>query len=291
MISDRYLTIGTNIEQTYTLANLTEKIMAYTIEDLKKIMVQLRSEQGCNWDKQQTFTSLAPYAIEEAHEVAEAIASQDYANLCDELGDLLLQVVFQAQVAQEQHLFNFDDVVNTISQKMIRRHPHVFEQATNLSPEQVSQQWTAIKVQEKQQQDQGKQRRYLLDNVATGQPALTRAEKIQKQVAKMGFDWNDTRAVILKVREELEEVEQAIRETPDTIQEELGDLLFCVVNLARHLKLDSEQTLKLANLKFTQRFNFIEDKLHEQGKDFSQTNLGEMEHFWQLAKAANKVVG
>ncbi len=260
--------------------------MAYGIEDLRAIMAQLRAPNGCNWDKQQTFASLAPYAIEEAHEVAEAIAEQNYSHLCDELGDLLLQVVFQAQIAQEQQLFSFDDVVNAISQKMIRRHPHVFEKTSDLSPEQVSQQWETIKAQEQQQQ--GKQRRYLLDGVASGQPALTRAEKLQKTVAKMGFDWNDTRAVILKIREELDEVQHAIENTPDTIQEELGDLLFCVVNLARHLKLDSEYTLKLANNKFTQRFNFIEDKLREMGKDFSQTDLGEMEHFWQLAKQAKE---
>ena len=264
--------------------------MAYSINDLRKIMQTLRSEQGCNWDKQQTFDSLAPYAIEEAHEVAEAIAQKNYPHVCDELGDLLLQVVFQSQIAQEQNLFSFDDVVNAISQKMIRRHPHVFEQANNLTPEQVSQQWAEIKAQE-QQFNTTKQRRYLLDAVATGQPALTRALNIQKTVAKMGFDWNDTRAVILKIREELDEVQQAINETPDTIQEELGDLLFCVVNLARHLKLDSEYTLKLANEKFVRRFNFIEDKLREQAKDFSQTDLAEMEHFWQLAKVADKATG
>ncbi len=264
--------------------------MAYSINDLRKIMQTLRSEQGCNWDKQQTFDSLAPYAIEEAHEVAEAIAQKSYPHVCDELGDLLLQVVFQSQIAQEQNLFSFDDVVNAISQKMIRRHPHVFEQANNLTPEQVSQQWADIKAQE-QQFNTTKQRRYLLDAVATGQPALTRALNIQKTVAKMGFDWNDTRAVILKIREELDEVQQAINETPDTIQEELGDLLFCVVNLARHLKLDSEYTLKLANEKFVRRFNFIEDKLREQAKDFSQTDLAEMEHFWQLAKVADKATG
>lgn len=265
--------------------------MAYSINDLKKIMQTLRSEQGCNWDKQQTFDSLAPYAIEEAHEVAEAIAQKNYPHVCDELGDLLLQVVFQSQIAQEQNLFSFDNVVNAISQKMIRRHPHVFEQATNLTPEQVSQQWADIKAQEQALTSNNKQRRYLLDAVATGQPALTRAEKIQKTVAKMGFDWNDTRAVILKIREELDEVQQAINETPNTIQEELGDLLFCVVNLARHLKLDCEYTLKLANEKFVRRFNFIEDKLYELDKDFSQTDLAEMEHFWQLAKMADKVTG
>lgn len=259
--------------------------MAYRIEDLINIMAQLRSERGCNWDKQQTFDSLAPYVIEEAYEVTEAIAAQDYPHLCEELGDLLLQVVFQAQIAQEQQLFNFDDVVNAISQKMVRRHPHVFQQAHDLTPEQVSQQWANIKAQEQALKPQ-KTRRYLLEHLATGQPALTRAEKIQKAVSKVGFDWADSGAVLAKIKEEVAEIEQAIAESPETIQEELGDLLFCVVNLARHLGLDCEYSLKLANLKFTRRFNFIEDKLYELNKDFSQTDLAEMEHFWQLAKQA-----
>ena len=256
--------------------------MSYTIDDLRKIMAQLRSEQGCNWDKQQTFESLVPYAIEEAHEVADAVNSKNYQHLCEELGDLLLQVVFHTQIAQEQQLFSFDDVVNAISHKMIRRHPNVFSEQTDLTPEQVSAQWATIKAQEKTQQSNN----YLLDQVASGQPALTRAEKLQKTVAKMGFDWNDTRAVVLKIREELDEIDLALRETPETVEEELGDLLFCTVNLARHLKLDSEQTLKKANDKFTRRFNFIEDQLRERDKGFADTNLAEMEHFWQLAKMA-----
>jgi len=200
------------------------------------------------------------------------------------LGDLLLQVVFHAQIAQEQQLFSFDDVVNSISQKMIRRHPHVFAEQTELSPEQVSEQWATIKAQEKQQTVD--KTSYLLDQVASGQPALTRAEKLQKTVAKMGFDWNDTRAVILKIREELDEIDLALRETPETVEEELGDLLFCTVNLARHLELDSEQTLKKANNKFTRRFNFIEDQLRQRDKGFKDSDLAEMEHFWQLAKMA-----
>lgn len=258
--------------------------MNYHIEDLRNIMAQLRSENGCNWDKQQTFESLVPYAIEEAHEVAEAVNSKNYSHLCEELGDLLLQVVFHAQIAQEQQLFSFDDVVNSISQKMIRRHPHVFAEQTELSSEQVSEQWASIKAQEKQQAVD--KTSYLLDQVASGQPALTRAEKLQKTVAKMGFDWNDTRAVVLKIREELDEIDLALRETPETVEEELGDLLFCTVNLARHLKLDSEQTLKKANDKFTRRFNFIEDQLRQRDKGFADTNLAEMEYFWQLAKIA-----
>lgn len=260
--------------------------MAYNINDLRQIMAQLRSEQGCNWDKQQTFESLVPYAIEEAHEVAEAVNNKDYQHLCEELGDLLLQVVFQAQIAQEQQLFSFDDVVNGISEKMIRRHPHVFAEQSQLTPEQVSQQWATIKAQEKQQQN--KQQDYLLDQVSLGQPAFSCAEKLQKTVAKVGFDWPDSRAVMLKIREEVEEIEQALNESPETLEEEVGDLLFCIVNLTRHLKLDSEQTLKKANAKFMRRFNVVEDQLKTRNKNFTDSDLAEMEHFWQLAKLATK---
>lgn len=258
--------------------------MAYNINDLRQIMAQLRSEQGCNWDKQQTFESLVPYAIEEAHEVAEAVISKNYQHLCEELGDLLLQVVFQAQIAQEQQLFSFDEVVNCISEKMIRRHPHVFAEQNQLTAEQVSQQWATIKAQEKQhiQQD------YLLDQVSLGQPAFSCAEKLQKTVAKVGFDWPDARAVMLKIREEVEEIEQALNESPETLEEEVGDLLFCIVNLTRHLKLDSEQTLKKANAKFIRRFNFVEEQLKTRNKTFIDSDLAEMEHFWQLAKLAAK---
>ena len=248
-------------------------------------MVTLRSESGCNWDKAQTFDTLAPYAIEEAHELAEAIAEKNYPHVCDELGDVLLQVVFQSQIAKEAGLFQFDDVVNAISRKMVRRHPHVFSQQSYLSPEQVSVQWAEIKAQE---QGVMSKRRYLLDAVPTGLPALTRAEKLQKQASKVGFDWHDPRAVILKLREELDEIDHALTHTPDTVKEELGDLLFCVVNLARHLNFDTEQALKEANVKFSRRFGFIEDSLTEQNKTFADSNLGELEHLWQKAKQSEK---
>ncbi|MEN9429170.1 MAG: hypothetical protein RJA86_29 [Pseudomonadota bacterium] len=257
----------------------------YSINDFLAIMATLRSENGCNWDKAQTFDTLAPYAIEEAHELAEAIAEKNYPQVCDELGDVLLQVVFQSQIAKEAGLFQFDDVVNAISRKMVRRHPHVFSQQSNLSPEQVSVQWAEIKAQEQGIQPK---RRYLLDAVPTGLPALTRAEKLQKQASKVGFDWHDPRAVILKLREELDEIDHALTHTPDTVKEELGDLLFCVVNLARHLNFDTEQALKEANVKFARRFGFIEDSLSAQNKSFPDSHLGELEHLWQEAKLAEK---
>ena len=262
-------------------------LSTYTLDDLLNIMARLRGPDGCNWDKQQTFATLAPYAIEEAHEVAEAIAEQNYAHVCEELGDLLLQVVFQAQIAKEAGHFVLADVVNAISSKMVRRHPHVFAGQNSLTPEQVSAQWAEIKAAEK---GDGKQRRYLLDSVSHGLPALTRAEKLQKQASKVGFDWHDPRAVILKLREELDEIDDALTNKPETVKEELGDLLFCVVNLARHLHLDTEQALKEANVKFVRRFGFIEDSLRQSGKDFADSDLGEMEHLWQMAKQAEKGV-
>lgn len=257
----------------------------YSLDDLLTIMSTLRSDNGCNWDKAQTFDTLVPYAIEEAHEVAEAIAEKNYPHLCDELGDLLLQVVFQSQIAQEAGYFQFTDVVNAISEKMVRRHPHVFNQQTELTPEQVSVQWSAIKAQE---QGEKPKRRYLLDAVPSGLPALTRAEKLQKQASKVGFDWHDPRAVILKLREELDEIDHALTHTPETVKEELGDLLFCVVNLARHLNFDTEQALKEANVKFARRFGFIEDSLNAKNKPFSESNLAELEDLWQQAKQAEK---
>lgn len=277
------------ISLTYTTSIVLKEVFSlsqYTLKDLLDIMSTLRGDKGCSWDKAQTFDTLAPYAIEEAHEVAEAIAEKNYPHLCDELGDLLLQVVFQSQIAQESGYFNFADVVNAISEKMLRRHPHVFNQQNDLTAEQVSEQWAAIKAQEKNHPK--KSYRYLLDAVPTGLPAFTRAEKIQKQASKVGFDWHDPHAVILKLREELDEIEHALTHTPQTVAEEIGDLLFCAVNLTRHLNIDAEQTLKEANVKFSRRFGFIEDQLRQQNKLFADSNLAEMEQLWQLAKQAEK---
>ncbi len=253
----------------------------YTLQDLLSIMATLRGEGGCSWDRKQTFDSLAKYVIEEAHEVTEAIASRDYGHLCEELGDLLLQVVFQSQIAAEQGLFEFSDVVQAISAKLVRRHPHVFAEQTGLTPEQVSSQWELIKAEEKSGKGQGA---HFMDEVSSGLPALARAEKLQKQASKVGFDWHDPSAVLLKMREELDEIDQALREQPEAVPGEVGDLLFGVVNLARHLNVDSEQALKMTNGKFVRRFNHIEDRLREQGKTLEDSTLGEMEHLWQEAK-------
>lgn len=260
---------------------------SYTITDLLAIMAQLRSEKGCNWDKAQTFESLTKYVLEEAHEVTEAIAAQDYPHLCEELGDLLLQVVFQAQIASEQGLFSFADVVQSISAKLVRRHPHVFAEQNDLTPEQVSAQWEQIKAEEKAAKA-AKENGAWMNQVPTALPTLARAEKLQRKASEVGFDWHDPRAVLLKMREEIDEIDDALKNSPNTVPEEVGDLLFGVVNLARHLQVDSEYALKIANRKFARRFTYIEEQLFNQGKTLQDSDLAEMEYYWQEAKRQEK---
>ncbi|RZU45263.1 ATP diphosphatase [Fluviicoccus keumensis] len=253
----------------------------YTLGDLLEIMATLRSDNGCSWDRKQSFDSLAKYVIEEAHEVTEAISSRDYRHLCEELGDLLLQVVFQSQIAREQGLFDFSDVVQGISAKLVRRHPHVFADQTGLTPEEVSSQWELIKAEERVEKGKGG---HFMEQVSSGLPALARAEKLQRQASKVGFDWHDPRAVLTKMREELDEIDQAFRHNPEDVPGEVGDLLFCAVNLARHLDVDSELALKQTNEKFVRRFNHIEDRVRAMGKTLDSSTLSEMEALWQEAK-------
>lgn len=250
---------------------------------LLEIMRRLRDpEQGCPWDVEQTFASIAPYTIEEAYEVVEAIARADMNDLCEELGDLLLQVVFHAQMAQEQQLFNFTDVAKAISEKLIRRHPHVFAQeAQAISSEEVSAQWERIKAAEKPAATS------LLDGVGSGMPAIVRALKLQRKAAKVGFDWNDPKAVLAKLREEIDEIEAAIEageSARDEQEAELGDVLFCVVNLARHLHLDCDTALRRTNKKFIDRFRYIEDKQKSSGEDWTALDLETLESWWHEAK-------
>lgn len=260
------------------------------INRLLAIMARLRDpERGCPWDLEQDFSTIAPYTLEEAHEVADAIARQDYRNLEEELGDLLLQVVFHAQMASEAQRFDFEDVARGINEKMIRRHPHVFPggqldgQRAETDSARVSADWERIKAAEKAAR--GEQPARLLDGIGNGQPGLTRALKLQEKAGKAGFDWNDPRAVIAKIREELAEVEAELNRGDKAAQEEeLGDLLFGVVNLARHLGLDSEMALKKANTKFERRFAHIEDRLAAQGLQFTDASLAEMEALWIEAK-------
>jgi ATP diphosphatase len=263
------------------------------ISALLQIMAALRTPgTGCPWDLEQTFETIVPYTVEEAYEVADAIARCDLGDLREELGDLLLQVVFHARMAEEQGAFAFDDVVDAIVTKMIRRHPHVFgEKAGRMSPAEVKESWGRIKSEEKAERaaHRGETPTSLLASVKAGQPALAHALALQEKASTVGFDWNDPRAVLAKIREEADEIEAALdggdaRE----IAAETGDLLFAVVNLARHAKADPEMTLRAANVKFERRFNYIEQHLSKKGVPFSQATLDEMEELWCEAKAREK---
>jgi ATP diphosphatase len=259
---------------------------------LLEIMAALRTPKtGCPWDLEQNFATIAPYTIEEAYEVADAIARHDLDDLRDELGDLLLQVVFHARMAQEQGAFDFADVVETLATKLIRRHPHVFGDARDLSPEAVKDLWDKIKADEKAQ----RRARGVVEpdgalaGVPTALPALTRALKLQQKASKVGFDWNDPRAVLAKIREEADEIEAALDAgLKADAGSEAGDLLFAVVNLARHLDADPEAVLRATNQKFERRFAWIERALAERGTTPSDANLAEMDALWDAAKAAEK---
>ena len=266
------------------------------IQRLLEIMVALRTPvTGCPWDLQQNFLSIAPYTIEEAYEVVDAIERNDPLDIKDELGDLLLQVVFHAQMANELNLFSFGDVVDAICTKMIRRHPHVFSAQKDMSPDEVKRIWSDIKDAEKRQkkEDRGasgltsETPKSLLDDIPTALPGLTRAVKLQDKASKVGFDWNDPREVLKKIREELDEVEDALnRHAQAALAAELGDVLFAMANLARHLKVDPESAVRLTNMKFKRRFNFIEQFLASEGRNLEEASLFEMEGLWIKAKEA-----
>src|SRR5882757_2104640 len=272
------------------------------IAGLIAIMAALRTPgSGCPWDLEQNFETIAPYTIEEAYEVADAISRGDLDDLKDELGDLLLQVVFHARMAQERHAFAFPDVVQAITEKLIRRHPHVFGDKQGLDTGAVNVQWDAIKAQEKAAKaakanavgtpapESAARRDGALSGVSAGLPALTRALKLQQKAGKVGFDWNDPKAVLAKIREETQEIEAELESgMPDAIQAEIGDLMFAVVNLARHLDVDTETALRMTNLKFERRFAAIEDALAAQGKTPNDATLDEMDALWNAAKAAEK---
>jgi ATP diphosphatase len=262
------------------------------ISRLLEIMAALRtSGTGCPWDLEQDFASIAPYTIEEAYEVADAIARGDLDDLRDELGDLLLQVVFHARMAEEKNAFSFGDVVEAITRKMIRRDPHVFADANGrLSPSGVRGAWERIKAEEKAERatrrgsDQDP-RESLLSGVKAGQPALARAMELQRKASTVGFDWNDPRAVLRKIREEADEIEAALDEAnPDELAEEVGDLLFAAVNLARHVRADPDLALRGTNAKFERRFAYIERALKSQGRSLTGATLEEMDALWNEAK-------
>jgi ATP diphosphatase len=259
------------------------------------IMAALRTPgTGCAWDLAQDFSSIAPYAIEEACEVVDAIEREDFVDLRDELGDLLLQVVFHARMAEERGLFDFGGVVEAVTTKMIRRHPHVFGEPEARTPEAVEGVWAEIKAQEKAEKAAARlaaglpdqPRQGLLADIPVALPALTRAIKLQEKASKVGFDWNDARLVLAKIREECDEVEEALdRGDKAHVAREIGDVLFAVANLARHVKTDAESALRQTNAKFERRFRHIEERLAAQNKAFGAVSLQEMDALWDEAKA------
>jgi nucleoside triphosphate diphosphatase len=262
------------------------------ISRLIKIMAQLRTPvTGCPWDLEQSFATIAPYTIEEAYEVADAIARGDFEDLKDELGDLLLQVVYHARMAEEEKAFAFGDVVEAITRKMIRRHPHVFaDKDGNIQSAGVKSAWERIKAQEKAERaasrpQQKHEHSSLLSSVKAGLPALTRAMELQLKASTVGFDWNDPRAVLNKIREEADEIEAALdRKDAEELAEETGDLLFALVNLARHVRADPEMALRRTNAKFERRFAYIERALAAKGRTLEAATLDEMDALWNEAK-------
>jgi ATP diphosphatase len=271
--------------------------MTYTLEDLLHLMTRLRDPQyGCPWDLKQDYASIVPHTIEEAYEVADTIERGDFEHLQGELGDLLFQVVYYSQLAREEGRFEFDGVVDSITRKLIRRHPHVFPtgelyapvDTPSLSETQVKSRWEEIKAEERAEKSEPEQLS-LLDDVPTALPALSRAAKLQKRAATVGFDWPDALPVLDKVREELDEVLQAMADgDADALEDEVGDLLFATVNLARHLKQDPEHALRRANRKFERRFRFIEQALRDSGRPIEDCNLDELDALWGEAKRQEK---
>jgi len=262
----------------------------HNLDDLLAVMARLRDpDTGCPWDLKQSFETIAPYTIEEAYEVADAIARDDTDGLKDELGDLLLQVVYHAQMASEDERFVFADVVGAITRKMIRRHPHVFEDASRREEFMATDLWDHIKTQEKAERGEDVHAKSVLADVPVGLPGLTRAVKLQKRAAKVGFDWPNLVPVLAKVDEELAELKEVLAADCTTLSEaraaeEFGDLLFVMASVARHLGVDPEAALRGANAKFVRRFESIEAALARQGRDPSDATLEEMDALWDAAK-------
>lgn len=251
------------------------------IAELRAVVHRLRAPGGCPWDREQTHETLVPHLLEEAYEVAEAIRNGDMAHLREELGDLLLQPVLHAEIAAETGTFDLDSIARELTEKLIRRHPHVFGDASVENSEGVLKQWDAIKREEK-----GTQRESILHGISHGLPALIRAQKLQKKAAKVGFDWPDAAPVLDKIREEADEIAAEIAQgDAKAIAEEVGDLLFSVVNLARKLGVDAESALVSANAKFEQRFGKVEDKLATQGRQPGECTLAELDAIWDEVKA------
>jgi len=248
------------------------------LERLRAIMARLRAEDGCQWDRSQTHKSLLPYLVEETYEVVEAVESDHAATLKEELGDLLLQVYFQAQIADEQGEFTIEDVAASINDKLIRRHPHIFDRRKDLNPQEVRDQWEKIKVESKEKDS-------VLAGVPKTMPALILAYRVGEKAAGVGFDWDDPRDIFAKLKEELGEFDQEFDKNDVAgMTRELGDLIFALVNLARKLGIDPEYAVRQTVGRFIQRFEYIEESLKKQGRTFSETTLAEMEQLWQEAK-------
>ena len=255
-----------------------------SITTLLETMRMLRDkDNGCPWDIEQTLESLSPCVIEEAYEVADAIAKKDYDNLKEELGDVLLQVIFQAEIANELKLFNFDEIVDTLNKKLIRRHPHVFKDAPKpLSAQEQTQAWDAIKAQEKNPKDVSN----TFGDIPASLPPILKAKKIQKKASKKGFDWKASIDVIEKVEEELKELKLEIQQNNnENIKDELGDLLFSIVNLSRHLELDASEAINQANHKFVKRFRLMEAEISKDNQEIDNLTSDELEEFWVRIKS------
>jgi MazG family protein len=262
--------------------------MTSKIDELLAVMAQLRDpEHGCPWDREQSYETIAPFTIEEAYEVSDAIDRKDLDALKSELGDLLFQVVFHARMAEEEGAFAFEDVVEAICEKMVRRHPHVFGDMSFENSEAQTANWEGHKAEERRQKAESEGRAVsVLEDVPVTLPSLLRAEKLTKRAARVGFDWSDAKDVVAKIDEELAEVKAEIQaDAPiERIEDEIGDLLFTVANLARHYKIDPETALKKTNLKFIYRFQYVEQTLHKAGEKPENASLERMEELWQEAK-------
>jgi MazG family protein len=252
-------------------------------EQLVAIMAKLRAPGGCPWDREQSFDSIKPYLLEETYEVMEAIDARDWPELAEELGDLMLQPVFFAQMASEEGHFRIEDSLDAINQKLIRRHPHIFSDSVANTADDVKKRWAEIKSEEKKAKNESP--KLLLESIPTALPALVEAQQISSRAAGIGFDWQNADQVLEKLDEELHELAEArVSATQEEIEGEVGDLLFVLVNLARFLKVDPEQALRRTNRKFRSRFGYVEQELAKKGKTLSESTVDEMEELWQEAK-------
>lgn len=255
-------------------------------DQLLEIMEKLRGPDGCPWDQEQNHVTLIPYLIEESYEVIDAIEKNNTSLLKEELGDLLLQIIFHAQIAKDNHLFNMENIIEDLSQKLIRRHPHVFQDKTVSSVEDVNRQWEKIKEEEKKSKNNLESH---LDSIPKSLPSLFEAYKLGKKASQLGFDWDHIDGAIGKLDEELSELKDSILNSKENIAEEMGDLLFSITNICRHLKIKPELALRKTNLKFRKRFTFIEKELKKKNKNFNDSTLEELDALWDQAKKNNEI--